>query len=59
MIEHRLLDKHQSADSPSKNAKIHDQSEEKQANQAKVREGFSFVENDTYKALPLTRWLGN
>ena len=31
--------------------------EEKQANQAEVKDGFSFLDKDTYDKLPLTRWL--
>ena len=31
--------------------------EQKQANQAEVKEGFSFLDKETYEALPLTRWL--
>ena len=27
------------------------------ANQAEVKEGFSFLDKETYEALPLTRWL--
>ena len=31
--------------------------EQKQANQAEIKEGFSFLDKETYEALPLTRWL--
>ena len=31
--------------------------EQKQANQAEIKEGFSFLDKETYKALPLRRWL--
>ena len=31
--------------------------EQKQANQAEIKEGFSFLDTETYEALPLTRWL--
>ena len=31
--------------------------EQKQANQAEIKEGFSFLDKKTYEALPLTRWL--
>ena len=31
--------------------------EQKQSNQADVKEGFSFLDKETYEALPLTRWL--
>ena len=32
--------------------------EQKQANQAEIKEGISFLDKKTYEALPLTRWLG-
>ena len=31
--------------------------EQKQANQAEIKEGFSFLDKETHEALPLTRWL--
>ena len=31
--------------------------EQKQANQAEIKEGFSFLDRETHEALPLTRWL--
>ena len=31
--------------------------EQKQANQTEIKEGFSFLDKETYEALPLTRWL--
>ena len=31
--------------------------EQKQTNQAEIKEGFSFLDRETYEALPLTRWL--
>ena len=31
--------------------------EQKQANQSEIKEGFSFLDRETYEALPLTRWL--
>ena len=31
--------------------------EQKQANQAEIKEGFSFLNKETYEALLLTRWL--
>ena len=31
--------------------------EQKQANQAQIKEGFSILDKETYEALPLTRWL--
>ena len=57
IIEHRMPDKHQNADSLSKKTEFHERLEQKQANQAEIKEGFSFLDKETYEALPLTRWL--
>ena len=57
MIEHRMRDKHQNADSLSKKTEFYERLEQKQANQAEIKEGFSFLNKETYEALPLTRWL--
>ena len=56
IIEHRMRDKHQNADSLSKKTEFYER-EQKQANQAEIKEGFSFLDKETYEALPLTRWL--
>ena len=57
IIEHRMRDKHQNADSLSKKTEFYERLEQKQANQAEIKEGFSFLDKETYEALPLTRWL--
>ena len=57
IIEHRMPDKHQKADSLSKKTELYEKLEQKQANQAEIMEGFSFLDKETYEALPLTRWL--
>ena len=57
IIEHRTRDKHQNADSLSKKTEFYELLEEKQANQAEIKEGFSFLDKETYGKLPLTRWL--
>ena len=57
IIEHRTRDKHQNADSLSKKTEFYERLEEKQANQAEVKEGFYFLDKETYDKLPLTRWL--
>ena len=56
-IEHRTRDKHQNADSLSKKTEFYERLEEKQANQAEIKNGFSFRDKETYNKLPLTRWL--
>ena len=57
IIENRMRDKHQNADSLSKKTEFYEKLEQKQANQAEIKEGFSFLDKETYEALPLTRWL--
>ena len=57
IIEHKMRDKHQNADSLSKKTEFYERLEQKQANQAEIKEGFSFLDKETYEALPLTRWL--
>ena len=56
-IEHRKRDKHQNADSLSKKTEFNERLEQKQANQAKTKDGFSFLDIEIYEALPLTRCL--
>ena len=57
IIEHRTRDKHQNADSLSKKTEFYERLEEKQANQSEIKDGFSFLDKETYDELPLTRWL--
>ena len=57
IVEHRMRDKHQNADSLSKETEFYERLEQKQANQAEIKEGFSFMDKETYETLPLTRWL--
>ena len=57
IIEHSTRDKHQNADSLSKKTEFHERLEEKQASQAEIKDGFSFLDKETYDKLPLTRWL--
>ena len=56
-IEHRTRDKPQNADSLSKKTEFYERLEEKQANQAEIKYGFSFLDKETYDKLALTRWL--
>ena len=57
IIEHRTRDKHQNADSLSKRTEFYERLEEKQANQSEIKDGFSFLDKETYDKLPLTKWL--
>ena len=55
ITEHRTRDKLQNADSLRKKTKFYERLEEKQANQAELKDGFSFLDKETYDKLPLTR----
>ena len=57
IMEHRMREKNQNADSLSKKIEFYERLEQKHANQAEIKENFSFLNKDTYEALPLTRWL--
>ena len=57
IIEQRMRNKHQNADSLSMKTEFYGRLEQKQANQAEIKEGFSFLDKETYEALSLTRWL--
>ena len=57
IIKYRTRDKHQNADSLSKKTDFYERLEEKQANQSEIKNGFSFLDKETYDKLPLTRWL--
>ena len=57
IIEHRTRDRHQNADSLSKKTEFNERLEERQASQAEIKDGFSFLDKETYDELPLTRWL--
>ena len=46
-----MRDKYQNADSLSKKTEFYERLEQKQANQAEIKEGFSFLDKDTYEAL--------
>ena len=52
IIEHRMRDKHQNADSISKKTEFYERLEQKQANQAEIKEGFSFLDKEILKCFP-------
>ena len=56
-IKHRMREKHQNDDNFSKKTEFYKRLEQKQANQAEIKEEFSVLNKETYEALPLTRWL--
>ena len=57
IIEHRTRDKHQNAESLRKKTEFYERLEDKQANRSEIKDGFSFLDKETYDKLPLTRWL--
>ena len=57
IVEQRMRHKHQICESLSKETDFYERLEHKQANQVETREGFSFLDKETYKALPLMRRL--
>ena len=57
IIEHRRRDKHQNADSLSKKTEFYERQEQREADRPEIKDGFSFMDKETYDSLPLTRWL--
>ena len=57
IIEHCTRHKHHNSNSLSKKTEFNEQLEEKQANQAEIKNGFSFLDKETYDKLPLTWWV--
>ena len=57
IIEHRTRDKHQSADSLSRKTEFYERQEQREADRPEIKDGFSFMDKETYDSLPLTRWL--
>ena len=57
ITEHRTPDKHQNADSLSKKTEFYERQEQREADRPEIKDGFSFMDKETYDSLPLTRWL--
>ena len=57
IIEHMTRDKHQNADSLSKKTEFYERQERREADRPEIKDGFSFMDKETYDSLPLTRWL--
>ena len=55
--EHRTRDKHQNTDSLSKKTEFYERQEQREADRPEIKDGFSFMDTETYDGLPLTRWL--
>ena len=57
IIEHRTRNKHQNADSLSKKTEFYERQEQREADRPEIKDGFSFMDKETYDSLPLMRWL--
>ena len=57
IIEHSTRDKHQNADSLSQNTDFYERQEHREADRPENKDGFSFMDKETYDSFPLTRWL--
>ena len=56
-IEHRTRDKHQNADSLRKKTEFYERQEQREEDEPEIKDGFSFMDKETYDSLPLTRWV--
>ena len=57
IIEHRTRYLHQKADIFSKKTEFYERKEKSEAGRPEIKDGFSFMDKETYDSLPLTRWL--
>ena len=57
IIERRTRYKHQNANSLSQKTEFYERQEQREAKRPEIKEGFSFMNKETYDSLPLTRWL--
>ena len=57
IIKHRPRDKDQNADISSKKTDIYERQEHREADMPEIKDGFSFIDKETYDNLPLSRWL--
>ena len=55
IIKHRTRNKQQNADSLSKKTEFHERQEQREADKPEIKDGFSFMDKQTYDSLPLTR----
>ena len=53
IIEHRARDEHQNADSLSKKTDFYERQEQRDADRPEIKDGFSFMDNETYDNPPL------
>ena len=55
IIEHRTRDSLQNADSLSKKTDFYERQEQREADRPEIKDGFSFMDKEDYKSLPITR----
>ena len=55
IIKYRTRDKQQNADNLSKKTEFHARQEQREADKPEIKDGFSFMDKQTYDSLPLTR----
>ena len=52
IIEHTTKDKHQSADSIRKKTDFYERQKQREADRPEIKDGFSFMDRETYDSLP-------
>ena len=57
IIQHRTRYKHHNFDSLSKKTDFYERQKQREADRPEIKDGFSFMDRETYDSLPLTRWL--
>ena len=58
ITKHRTRDKHHyNPDSLSKKTEFYERQEQKEADRPETKDGFSFMDKETYDSLQLTMWL--
>ena len=57
IIEFRKRDEHQNTDNLSKKTVFYERQEQREADRPEIKDGFSFMNKETYDSLPITRWL--
>ena len=56
IIEHKTRNKHQNADNLSKTTELFERQKQRDADRPEIKDGFSFMDKETFDSLPLTRW---
>ena len=57
IIEQRTKNKHQNAKILSKKKEFYERQEQREADRPEIKDGFLFMDKETYDSLPITRWL--